>query len=251
LSGQSNNYMQPITSLLVAISRKAVKFLQRDFLELEMLQRSSKGNHDFCSKAYLRVQDLLRNELEKYTKFLFFPEDVYQLNDTVEMVFLVNPLDSISNLEKSIPFFALSITCLKKINGVLTTVCGVINFPALDQIYYVEKGKGVWGQNNTANLSRLRVSGCSNFDNFLIATDDFAMDVAFSKNARIFGSHCYGMLMLASGKLDAVYFSSLNYTLKSCFDLIISESGGEAIKNDKNFIATNYELSNKFKEHLL
>ncbi|MFU7500482.1 MAG: inositol monophosphatase family protein [Candidatus Tisiphia sp.] len=243
---------QPITNLLITASCKAVKFLKRDFLELEMLQRSNKGNYDFCNKSYIKTQDLLRNELQKYTSSLFFPEDKFELDNASEMVFLINPLDSLSNLEKSIPFFAVSITCLKKINKILTTVCTVINFPALDEIYYVEKGKGVWVGNNTTNNSgRLRVSACSSFDNFLISTDDLNINPVFLKNARVFGSHCYGMLLLAAGKIDAVYFSSLNYTLKASFNLIVRESGGAIINNDKMFVATNYELSEKFKHLLL
>jgi myo-inositol-1(or 4)-monophosphatase len=241
---------QPITSLLITASRKAVKFLHRDFLELEMLQRSSKGNYDFCNKAYVKVQGLLRNELQKYTSALFFPEDKFELDNSYEMVLLINPLDGLNNLEKSLPFFAVSITCLKKINKILTTVCTVINFPALDEIYYAEKGRGVWSENNTTNNSRLRVSGCASIDNFLIATDDLNINPVFLKNARIFGCHCYGMLLLTVGKIDVVYFSSLNYTLKAGFDLIVQESGGAIINNDRMFIATNYELSKKFK-HLL
>lgn len=241
---------QPITSLLITASRKAVKFLHRDFLELGMLQRSSKGNYDFCNKAYVKAQDLLRNELQKYTSALFFPEDKFKLDNSEEMVLLINPLDGFSNLEKSLPFFAVSITCLKKINQILTTICTVINFPAFDEIYYVEKGRGVWSENNTSNNSRLRVSGCSSVDNFLIATDDLNINPVFLKNARVFGCHCYGMLLLAAGKIDAVYFSSLNYTLKAAFDLIIREAGGAIINKDEMFVATNCELSKKF-EHLL
>ncbi|WP_375333887.1 inositol monophosphatase family protein [Candidatus Tisiphia endosymbiont of Xenochironomus xenolabis] len=241
---------QPITNLLIAASRKAVKFLHRDFLELGMLQRSSKGNYDFCNKAYVKAQDLLRNELQKYTSALFFPEDKFKLDNSEEMVLLINPLDGFSNLEKSLPFFALSITCLKKINQILTTICTVINFPAFDEIYYVEKGRGVWSENNTSNNSRLRVSGCSSVDNFLIATDDLNINPVFLKNARVFGCHCYGMLLLAAGKIDVVYCSSLNYTLKAGFDLIVREAGGAIINNDEMFVATNYELSKKF-EHLL
>jgi myo-inositol-1(or 4)-monophosphatase len=242
--------MQPTTSLIIAASRKAVKFLQRDFMELEMLQISSKGNYDFCNKSYIKIQDLLRIELQKYTSALFFPEDKFDINSDAEIVLLINPLDSLSNLEKSIPFFGVSITCFKQINKVLTAVCAVINFPALDQIYYVEKGKGTWAENNANNSSRLRVSGCANLDKSLIVTDDIGTNQIFLKNSRIFGSHCYGMLLFAAGKVDAVYFSSLNHTLKTCFDLITRESGGMIINNGEIFIATNCQLAEKFKQQL-
>jgi myo-inositol-1(or 4)-monophosphatase len=242
--------MQPITSLIISASRKAVKFLQRDFLELGMLQRSSKGNHDFCNKSYIRAKDLLFSELQKYSGAIFFPEDKFELDDVSDTILLINPLDSSSNLQKSIPFFAVSISCFKRINKVLTIVSTVINFPALDEIYYAEKGKGVWVENNNVSSGRLRVSGSANLDNFLMASDDFNIAPVLLKNARFFGSNCYGIMLLAAGKLDAVYFSSLNYTLKASFDLIVRESGGAVITNDKIFVATNYELAEKFKQQI-
>lgn len=239
-----------ITNLIITASRKAVKFLQRDFLELAMLQRSSKGNYDFCNKSYIRAKDLLRSELQKYSDAIFFPEDKFELEKAPDNILLINPLDSLSNLAKNIPFFAASISYFKRINNVLTIVSTVINFPALDEIYYAEKGKGVWVENNNVNRARLRVSGNANFDDFLIAVDDFNITPVFLKKIRVFGSNCYGITLLAAGRVDAVYFSSLNYTLKASFDLIVRESGGAVITNDKIFIASNYELAEKFKQQL-
>ncbi|XVN42233.1 MAG: inositol monophosphatase family protein [Candidatus Rickettsia vulgarisii] len=244
--------MENITNIIINASHKAVKFLRRDFLELSMLQRSSKGNNDFCSRSYAKAQEILRDELQKYSKHLFFPKDKFELDldniSSEEIIFIINPIDNIENLERSIPLFALSITCLKKINGALTTTCSVINFPAIDRVYYVEKGQGVRSENDDSNLGRLRVSGRTSLNNFLVAIDDITTDLPFLKNARVFGSHCYGILMLISGKVDVVYFSSLDYSLNAGFELIVKESGGVIINNGKMFIATNPELVEKFKE---
>lgn len=238
--------MQPTTSSLINATRKAIKFLQRDFLELEMLQRSSRGNIDFCNKSYERAKSLLQEELQKHSKFLFFPEDKPEWASLPDIVLFINPLDSVNNLARSIPFFAISITYLKKINETLLPTCTVINFPALDEIYYAEKGGGAWVEKNTLNNTsnskgvRLRVSGIDNIKNALIATDND--DLAEKKNIRVFGSHCYEMTLLAAGKLDIVSFSSLNYTLKPGFELVATEAGGSVVIRDKKFIATNYEL---------
>ncbi|WP_375326954.1 inositol monophosphatase family protein [Candidatus Tisiphia endosymbiont of Nemotelus uliginosus] len=243
--------MDTLTHSLIAISCKVVKFLRRDFLELEMLQRSSKGNYGFCQKSYIKIQDLLSNELRKYSKHIFFPNDQFTLNtvDSEEMILMINPIDSLDNLERSLPFFALSITSLRKINNVFTATCSVINFPALDQLYYVEKGRGVKSENS--NVSRLRVSSRSTSRNALIAVDNINTELTFFKDTMMFGSHCYSILMLIAGKVDAVYFSSLNYTLRVGFELLVSESGGAMIGHDKAFIATNYELVNEFKNKII
>lgn len=51
--------------------------------------------------------------------------------------------------------------------------------------------------------------------------------------------------MLISGKVDAVYFSSLDYSLNAGFELIVKESGGVVTNNSKIFIATNPDLVEK------
>lgn len=244
--------MENVTNLILNASHKAVKFLRRDFLELSMLQRSSKGNNDFCNRSYIKTQDILRDELQKYSKYLFFPGDKFELDldniSSEDLILIINPIDSLDNLERSIPLFALSITCLKKINKVLTTICTVVNFPAIDRVYYAAKGHGVRSENDDSNLGRLRVSGRTSLNNSLVATDDIKVDLEFLKNIRVFGSHCYGILMLIAGKIDAVYFSSLDYTLNAGFELLVRESGGAVINEGKTFIATNPELAKKFKD---
>lgn len=240
--------MQLITNSIITATRKATKFLQRDFLELQMLQRSSRGNDDFCAKSYAKVKELLCTDLQKYADLLIFSDDQFSLDTASESVLLVNPIDSVSNFAKSIPFFALSITYLTRVENTLTPTSSVINFPALNEIYYVEKGRGVWVDGSTSSRGRLRVSGASYIDRAIIAVDDLALDSIATKNIRIFGSHCYAMQMFAAGKIDAIYFSSLGDILRAGFDLMVRESGGVVISNDKEkFIATNFELEEKLR----
>ena len=240
--------MQLITNSLITAARKATKFLQRDFLELEMLQRSSKGNDDFCAKAYSKMKESLRSDLQKYANLLVFSDDQYVLNAESKSVILIHPIDSLGNFARSIPFFALSITYLSMVENTLTTISSIINFPVLNEIYYVEKGRGMWVDSNNANRGRLRVSGISHLDKALVAIDSWDIDSISERNIRVFGSHCYTMQMFAAGKVDAVYFSSLSDILRAGFDLIVRESGGVVISNDEQkFVATNYELAEKFR----
>ncbi|WP_342270616.1 inositol monophosphatase family protein [Rickettsia endosymbiont of Orchestes rusci] len=240
--------MQPITNLLISATRKAVKFLQRDFLELEMLQRTSSGNKGFCEKSYLKLKTLLQNELQRHLESLFFPEDIFEIdNNNREVAFLVHPIDSTNNLARSIPFFALSITYLKKIQETLTAVSTVIHFPALNEIYYAEKGKGAWVERDSFNSinnksARLRVSGIADLKNSLTVSDNLT-DTPFPvTDVRAFGSPCYSAILLAAGKIDIIYLSSLNYTLYHAFELIIKEAGGVVVNNNNKFIASNDHL---------
>jgi myo-inositol-1(or 4)-monophosphatase len=246
--------MQPVTNSLINVTRKAVKYLQRDFFELEMLQSSKQERNieQFCIKAFSRTKTLLQEELQKHSKFQYFSGEKFELADIPETVLFISPIDSIANFAKSLPFFGISITYLRKINQILIPTNVVINFPALGEIYYAEKGAGVWLEKTTHNLDkavRLRVSGCPSLDNATIATDDLGNYLDTIKNARHFGSHCYEAVLLAAGKLDAICFSSLDGILNPGFELLVRESGGIIIQNDKaSFISSNYNLADKFKQ---
>ncbi|MFY9590246.1 inositol monophosphatase family protein [Rickettsia endosymbiont of Halotydeus destructor] len=237
--------MQPITNLLISATRKAVKFLQRDFLELEMLQRTSVGNKGFCEKSYSKLKTLLQTELQRYSESLFFPDDLFEIDkNNGEVAFLVQPIDSPDNLARSIPFFALSITYLKRTREGLTPLSTIIHFPALGEIYYAEKGKGAWVErdnfNSISNKSaRLRVSGINDLKNALIISDNLSDPLFSANDTRDFGSSCYSAILLASGKIDIIYLSSLNYTLYHGFELIIKEAGGAVANNGNKFIASN------------
>jgi len=242
--------MQPITNLLINSLRKAGKFLHRDFLELEMLQKSSIRNEEFCKKSYLKLRTLLCEELQKHTKYLFFPEDQFEINNNYESVFLVSPIDSLNNFSRSIAFFAVSITYLKQNQGALAPISTVVYFPVLNEIYYAEKGRGAWVEKNNLGSShqglRLRVSDNSDLENCLAVSEDLKNnDFQKVTNIRTFGSSCYAATLLASGKADLIYLPLLNFTLHYAFDLLIKEAGGIIIESKDKFIYSNRHIAKK------
>ena len=64
--------MQNDTSLIVDVTRKASRFLQRDYFELENLQSSDRGTSVFCQKSYSKALQMLREGLSKYYKTIIF-----------------------------------------------------------------------------------------------------------------------------------------------------------------------------------
>ena len=245
--------MQPITNLLINSLRKSVKFLPRDFLELEMLQKNSIRNEEFCNKSYLRLKALLCEELQKHTEHLFFPEDKFDINNNYESVCLVSPIDSRNNFARSLPFFAITVTYLKQNQGILIPISTVIYFPILNEIYYAEKGKGAWVEKNNLSSSqqglRLRLSDNSNLKNCLTIIESLKSDnLQEVSNTRTFGSFCYAAALLASGKADLVYLPLLNFTLHYSFDLLIKEAGGMVIDSAEKFIFSNRYIAKQLQK---
>ena len=248
--------MQPITNLLINALRKAVRFLRRDFLELEMLQKNYVRNEEFCKRSHLTLKTLLCKELQKQTQYLFFPEDKFDLNNNYEGVFLINPIDSSNNFARSIPFFATSVTYLKRNQEVLIPSSTVIYFPALNEIYYAEKGRGAWIEKNNLNSNcqglRLRVSDNADLKSCLAIIEDVNyndVDEMEVDNIRSFGSPCYAATLVASGKVDLIRLSSLNFTLHYAFELLIKEAGGIIIDSSDKFIYSNHYIAKKLKKY--
>ncbi len=292
--------MQPITNLLILSLRRALKFLQRDFLELELLQSSGRANEGFAKNSYVRLKSRLQEELEKNVKNIYFSDmsfSEYALqNHGLDECIFVNPIDSLSNLAKSLPFFGLSLTYLKRLNnstktlalpekstlGILnharnpdddhlmlqqseiafrnwtselTSLTTIVILPAFDSLYYAERGYGVSCEQNSNSLTnkntRLRTSSCDDINNALIATNDLSKINLLPNNIRNFGSRIYELILFASGKIDMVSFHSLDYSLKCAFELIVKESGGIILRDDRDFIATNQSLARYAEENFV
>lgn len=248
---------QPTTRLLINATTKAAKLLQRDFFELENLQSSLSNTSEFCTNSYSRTLKLLQDNLIRH-----FKSDIYYDNKPIEInisndrdsVLLINPIDSLTNLARCLPFFAISITILEKTSKGLIPTHFIMNFPMTSEIYYAEKGNGSRVEKSDYNIAgqikRLRVSKNSNIASSFISTDNIPTEVfKVTDNSRYFKSPCYDLALLASGKLDANYFSALDYTLKPGFELMITEAGGAVVVNTPSkFIISNYELAEQLKQ---
>lgn len=247
--------MHPTTNSLAIASRKASKLLLRDFHELEMLQNSSKGTQGFCDKSFQRTKMLLKEELEKNWKNIIFSDEKFDIQPDQDPVVLVHSLEASDNLSKSLPFFSIVITLLKKFNDVLTPFNSLIIFPALHELYYAEKGGGAWLEKSSADTFsknvRLRVSGCQAVENSFIASDTLNPLDPSIKNIRVSGSYTYDIGLFTSGKIDAICFDTLSPILRPGFELFIKEIGGFSYQYKDGLIASNQNLGEKIKQLLI
>lgn len=68
--------MHPNTNFVINAIRKALRLMQRDCFELEILQSSQSKLSEFCSKSYSKTKQLLMDELGKSGKPLIFSDDI-------------------------------------------------------------------------------------------------------------------------------------------------------------------------------
>ena len=150
-------------NIMIKAARKAARSLLRDFGEVENLQVSAKGPGDFVSRADLKAEQLIREELtEARPNYGWLGEESAEVKgEDPTRRWIVDPLDGTTNFLHGLPHWAISIGLEHK--GEI--VAGVIYDPAKDEMFVAEKGAGAW-----LNDRRLRVSGRREMIEMIFAT---------------------------------------------------------------------------------
>ena len=220
-------------NLMIKAAEKASKSVIRDFGEVEKLQVSKKGPYDFVTKTDKYVEKVLIEELSKTKKnYSFISEEVGVINNKdKENIWIIDPIDGTTNFLHGIPHFAISIAL--QTNGEI--VSGLIFDPIKDEMYYSDKNKGAF-----LNNQRLRVSNKNSLDNCLFSSNNEG--VKFSDlNMRCSGSAALDLAYVASGRLDGYFQNKINLWDVAAGVLMVEEAGG--IVNDINkFNANNIDI---------
>ena len=209
-------------NLMIKATEKASKSLIRDFGEIEKLQVSKKGPRDFVTKTDKNVEKILIDELSKAKKnYSFLSEEIGEIrNNDKENIWIIDPIDGTNNFLHGIPHFAICIALLSK-NEI---VSGLIFDPIKDEMFFAEKNKGVY-----LNNQRLRVSSRNKLDDCLFSSNQEGLKFS-SLNMRCSGSSALDMAYVASGRLDGFFQNRLNIWDVAAGYLMVKEAGG--IVND-------------------
>ncbi len=221
-------------------ARKAGGRLRRDFGEVEHLQVSRKGPADFVSKADMRAERAIYDELlQARPGWGFVLEEAGVIEGDPGMPrWIIDPLDGTSNFLHGIPHFAISIAAQEPKpdgSGWGDVIAGVIYQPVTDETYWAEKNRGAWLQD-----ARLRVSARSRMSEALIATGipfqgagspeewmkiygAIGTEVA---GIRRFGAASLDLAWVAAGRFDGFWESGLSDWDTAAGCLLVREAGG-------------------------
>src|SRR3990167_155881 len=235
--------MAMITGLIRVMERAARRAggrLRRDFGEIEHLQVSRKGPADFVSKADMRSERILYDELlEVRPDWGFVLEEAGIIEgDPAKPRWIIDPLDGTSNFLHGIPHFAISIAVQEPRadgKGWGDVTAAVVYQPITDETFWAEKSSGAWLKD-----ARLRVSSSTSMSDALIATGitfQGAGDPAeWSRiyNAlgpqvagiRRFGAASLDLAWLAAGRFDGFWESGLKDWDTAAGCLLVREAGG-------------------------
>lgn len=247
----------PLLKIMSDAVYKAARGLIRDFGEIEHLQVSKKGPKDFVTAADLRSEGILKEELKKAR-----PEYGFLMEESGEEKgaepscrWVIDPLDGTKNFMHGVSYFAISIAAQENEQ----TVAAVTYDPIKDEMFWAEKGRGAF-----VNNQRLRVSSRVNAAEALVATglpasheealhqtlEDMKNISRHVSGVRAPGAAALDMAYLAAGRFDVFWNRRLNPWDVAAGILLIQEAGGvvktigkEALPYEgKDVFATNGKL---------
>ena len=214
-------------NIMIKAAEKASKSIIRDFGEIEKLQVSKKGPHDFVTKTDKHVEKILIEELSKTKKnYSFLTEETGAIkNKDKENTWIIDPIDGTTNFLHGIPHFAISIALMSKEE----LLSGLIFDPIKDEMFFAEKDKGAF-----LNNQRLRVSSKNSLDECLFSSNNEG--VKFSNlNMRYSGCASLDLAYVAAGRLDGFFHNQINLWDVAAGMLMVREAGG--IVNDLNLFS--------------
>ncbi len=212
-------------NIMIKAAEKASKSVIRDFGEVEKLQVSKKGPRDFVTKTDKNVEKILIEELSKTKKnYSFLSEEIGSIeNKDKENIWIIDPIDGTTNFLHGIPHFAICIALKSKED----MISGLIFDPIKDEMFFAEKNKGAY-----LNNQRLRVSNKSLIDECLFSSNHEG--VKFSNlNMRYSGCSALDLAYVASGRLDGFFQNKINIWDVAAGALLVQEAGGIVNNLDK------------------
>ncbi len=240
-----------INAMFTACTR-AARGLVRDFGEVEHLQVSRKGPGDFVTKADLKAEQIIIDTLQKATPtYSMLVEEAGSFTGREpEYRWIVDPLDGTTNFINAIPHFAISIGLEYK--GKI--IAGMIHDPIKDEMFYAEKGKGAF-----LNEQRIRTSAKGNFDDAVIGVtfprrddkshfDFYETLKGFESNVaavRRLGSAVLDLAYVAAGRYEGYWSQALNPWDMAAGSIIIAEAGGRVtdLSGQDNFLDSGHILA--------
>ncbi len=235
-------------NVMIKAVEKASKSVIRDFGEVEKLQVSNKGPKDFVTKTDKNVEKILIEELNKAKKnYSFISEEIGEINNKdKENIWILDPIDGTINFLHGIPHFAICIA----LQSNKEIISGLIFDPIKDEIFFAEKDKGAF-----LNNQRLRVSKKNLLDNCLFGSNHEGVKYC-NLNMRYSGCAALDLAYVAAGRLDGFFHNRINLWDVAAGSLMVKEAGGivnDILNFDKNNInikASSDAINEKMLENL-
>ncbi|AGS06820.1 inositol monophosphatase family protein [Candidatus Profftella armatura] len=239
-------YNYPIINTAIKAARKSALIINRGSLELENLRFEEKKYENFVFNINKASEKIITKILfNTYPSYAFLiKKSNYLTNFENENIWIIDPLDNITNFSHNFPQYCISIALKQK----KQITHSVIYDPIRNDLFTAIKGCGAY-----LNEKRIRVNKRNKINDALIGTDfSFKNNINSEEYAKIFqiitkcknlrniGTSSLNLAYVASGKLDGFFEKGLKPWNIAAGSLLIIESGGiiSNFKGEKNYLYT-------------
>ena len=200
-----------------------------------------KGMYDFVTAVDEAVQNFIQKELQVlYPEISFLGEESNEKNVNMEgLVWVLDPVDGTTNLIHDYKGSAISLALLNN----KEVIAGIIYDPYLDEMYFAEKGKGAY-----LNEQPIHVSSAKSMSESLIAigTSPYRKEEAadnfktFEKiymdcqDLRRTGSAALDLAHIACGRIEGYLEKNLKLWDFAAGAIIVREAGGTVLDYEGN-----------------
>ena len=222
-----------LNKMFMALQRTA-SGLRHDFGEIENLQQSLRGAHDFVQKASARIEESILNDLllVRPAAGLLTP-NVSRTGDGRDEFVLA--LSGAANFVRGNPHFAISLALRSNDE----TKIALVYSPIDERLYYAEAGNGAYVF-SAFHSARIKTSNQTEESELTIGynTSDARPLIG---DVRRTGCPALDLAWVAAGKFDAYVSDPLDYAEIAAGDLIVREAGG-TIEMMADLVATNGKI---------
>ena len=219
---------QFLSEIISEAGRRALDYHQR----LSELAVTNKSDTELVTEADKAIEDFLVARIkERYPEHGIYGEETGR-HEGQECRWLIDPIDGTTSFVHGLSCFCVSIAVEK--DGEL--ILGMVNAPALGEMFEAEKGKGAF-----LNGEAIRVSERSSLKESVVATSlgcygfepgrdnlDYILGVKPRvRNIRIFGSAALHCCYVAAGRLEGYWQPIINHYDVAAGMLMVSEAGGK------------------------
>jgi len=209
------------------LARKAGAVVLRHYQQALSVER--KADRTPVTAADRAAEELMREEIRaSYPEDGVLGEEYGEIAGSSGMRWVLDPIDGTKSFIQGVPLFGMLIG----LEGPEGSVAGAAYFPALDEMICAARGEGSWWNGRRAGVSRvddlseacITYTSLRNFDQAgaMAAWESLA---AATRIQRGWGD-CYGHLLVATGRAEAMFDPILNSWDCSPWPPILEEAGG-------------------------
>lgn len=228
-------YYDQIRDVMVRSGQLVMQYFGGDYTIFEKQGSTLATTVDFENEKFLLV------ELAKIVPQAgFLAEESGNSGIQSDLMWVIDPLDGTRNFIKGIPHFCIMVALTYKNEPIVSAVYQ----PITQQLYYAEKGKGLWLQGVRINFvdrlvaTQSAVVVCADSDFKQAALKLKENKIQISK--RYFGSAGIDAIYLAVGNIDFVVFRNIAWWDVAAGMLLIQEAGKLICRYEKSAIKDSY-----------